>query len=382
MARVEAVHRAIRHVYEAALAPGDWSLALAEVAQVLGAQHASLIAQDIGAPTLAVFTGLESAHARSLQHEFEARLPEWIKAIPPGTPRRQTSEISDSDFQRTTIYNEVVKPAGMFYGLVAPLVSLPERQIHFSAGRDLGLADFSDEDVDAAGLIIPHLTTALLARSRLAAAELRARGAYEVLARMDFGVILLDARARPICVNPRAEALAMGGDGLSLSCHEVSAMLPSDARKLRAAIAAAVAMNTVARDASEAAIGRRASALCSLSRKPPRRPLVVHVLPVGATDVLDGISAATRVILIVMELDRPSSIDPMVLSATFHFTRREAALAALLARGMDLAEAATQLGVGLGTARGYLKQILSKTDTHRQAELVSLLLRSGLQIVR
>ncbi|RKR31219.1 helix-turn-helix transcriptional regulator [Paraburkholderia sp. BL17N1] len=381
MTRVETLHRTIRHVYEAALVPANWSPALAEVAGSLGAQHASLIVQVDGAPSLTVFTGLEPKHARHLQHEFETRLPGWIKAIPAGTLRRQTTEISEADFQRTDIYNQVVRPAGMFYGVVAPLVCLPDQQIHFSAGRDLGLTDFSDDDVDTASLIIPHLTTAVQARNRLAAAELRAKGAYEVIARLDFGVILLDARMRPIFVNPRAEVLGRAGDGLSLKRNEVSAMLQSEAKGLRDAISMAIGMNAAGRDASEAAMARQASMRCYLSRRPPRRPLVVRVLPVDATDFPDGISVATRAILFVMEPDGPSGIDQMALATTFHLTRREAVLATLLARGMDLAEAATQQGIGLGTARGYLKQILAKTDTHRQAELVSLLLRSGIQIV-
>lgn len=84
----------------------------------------------------------------------------------------------------------------------------------------------------------------------------------------------------------------------------------------------------------------------------------------------------------MIEPDKPAGIDPIILAATFHLTRREAALAGLLAQGVDLAEAALQSGIGIGTARGYLKQTMAKTGTHRQAELVSLLLRGGLQIAR
>ncbi|MFP4896536.1 helix-turn-helix transcriptional regulator [Paraburkholderia sp. EG304] len=51
----------------------------------------------------------------------------------------------------------------------------------------------------------------------------------------------------------------------------------------------------------------------------------------------------------------------------------------LLANGYCVEEAATKLAIALGTARGYLKQILGKTCTHRQAELVALILRSSLQ---
>ncbi|SAK43635.1 LuxR family transcriptional regulator [Caballeronia hypogeia] len=82
-----------------------------------------------------------------------------------------------------------------------------------------------------------------------------------------------------------------------------------------------------------------------------------------------------------MEADRPPAIDTSFLCAAFGLTRREAALAALLARGDDLRLAARQLNIEIGTARGYLKQVLAKTDTHRQAELVAFLLRGGLQPV-
>jgi DNA-binding CsgD family transcriptional regulator len=80
-------------------------------------------------------------------------------------------------------------------------------------------------------------------------------------------------------------------------------------------------------------------------------------------------------VMFVMDPDKPNGRDPNVIARIFHPTRREAALATLLARGIDLADAALQLGISVGTARGYLKQVLAKTYTHRQAELVALLLR-------
>lgn len=383
MTRVETIHRAIRHVYEAALAPDDWPSAIVSVTEAIGAPKAMLHVKAMQADSsFAISAGLETEHARRLQQEFETRLPGWIKAIPVGTPLRQTSAISDAAFRRSDIYNEAVRPAGGFYGIVAPLVRVPDRQVHFCAGRNLGAANFSDDDLDAASLIVPHLTTALQVRNRLAAADLRAKGAYDVITQLNIGVVLLDAAMRPIFANRCAEALARSGDGLLLTGKEVSASRPADAKGLRDAIATAISLNDVGRDAGEAAIRPQVPMRCYLSRKPPRLPLVVRVLPVSASDAQQGISAGTRAALFVIELDKPVGVDPTVLAATFHLTRREAALAALLARGMDLAEAASQSGIGIGTARGYLKQILAKTDTHRQAELVSLLLRGGLQIAR
>ena len=59
----------------------------------------------------------------------------------------------------------------------------------------------------------------------------------------------------------------------------------------------------------------------------------------------------------------------------FDLTAREAELAACLAAGQSLSQAAGALEMSLGTARHHLKSIFGKTGTRRQAELVALLAR-------
>ena len=56
-------------------------------------------------------------------------------------------------------------------------------------------------------------------------------------------------------------------------------------------------------------------------------------------------------------------------------TSREASLAEPLARDVTLTNAAATLGITRENARVHLKRIFSKTETRRQAELVSLILR-------
>lgn len=380
MTRLETIHQAIRHLYEATLAPDGWSRAGISVAEATAAHKTIFLGAQATSAPVEITTGFDVESARRMQREFEMQPPHWVDAIPIGTPLRQTSFISDREFQRSGFYNDAVRPAGGFYGMLAPLS--PDRRVYFVVGRDLGAPDFIDDDIGAVRLILPHLKTALQVQQHLAAADLRAKDAYEVISRMEFGVVLLDAGMRVIFANPVAEALARRSDGFLLNRNEVSATQPAEAKSLRDAIAAAVGLNNGGRDASESAVQRRTPMSCSLSRRPPSSPLVVRVLPVAASDVLDGISAATRAMLFVMELDRPVEIDRMVLLTAFHLTRREATLAAMLARGIDLAEAASQMGIGIGTARAYLKQILAKTNTHRQAEMISLLLRSSPPIMR
>jgi DNA-binding CsgD family transcriptional regulator len=58
----------------------------------------------------------------------------------------------------------------------------------------------------------------------------------------------------------------------------------------------------------------------------------------------------------------------------FGLTDAEARLADMLARGVELRAAASKLDITYGTARARLAEIFQKTNTHRQGELVSLIL--------
>ena len=380
MARLENVHTAIQHIYEAVVSPERWPQAVSDMVAASGSDRGFLFAAQLGTPVLSVAAGLDQEHSGALQRELQTRLPDWMKRIPPGVARRQSSEISDADFKRTYIYSEVVKPEGMFYGLILPVARISDREIHLTTvGRRLGAADYGDEDVSATALLAPHLSAALNVRSRLVAADLRVSGAFDVLARLDLGVILLDENARPLFVNPYAEALSRARDGLLISQREVSSLVFDDAKKLRAVISSALEFNAV-RKASDLQVRR--ALRCYITRCPPRLPLIVRVIPVTRCDSSGGLSAIVRVILFVLDPDRRAEIDWPVIAETFGLTRREAELAVLLARGMNMGQAAVQMHIKLDTARSYLKAIQGKTQTHRQSELVSLLLRSGLHVLR
>jgi DNA-binding CsgD family transcriptional regulator len=64
-----------------------------------------------------------------------------------------------------------------------------------------------------------------------------------------------------------------------------------------------------------------------------------------------------------------------ILAKTFRLTPSEAKLACVLARGTSLRIAALELKLSWETTRSQLKSIFAKTDTHRQSELVALLLQ-------
>lgn len=373
MTRDETIHIAVRQIYEAALSTKCWPTALSSMMKVIGGEKAMLTETTTGTAGRSFWSGLDADNASKLQREFQTRLPDWIRAIPVGEPMRQSSMISDAAFMRSDIYNETIRPVGGFYAIVAPLLQIPGRRAYFSVCRSRGAADFSDDDLAAARLIVPHVVTALKVQGRLETAELPLRGFLDVLTQLSIGVILVDEVLRPVFVNSCAEAIAAHRDGLLLSRQAVAASLHADNEKLRGVMIGALAWHSRRRKADLVAWTIDAPVRCHLSRRFPRPPLAVCVVPLFPTDF----AGDARALLFVMEPDRPPAIGSTVLAEMFQLTRREAALATLLTRGIGLSEAAARLQIGVGTARGYLKQVLAKTGTHRQAELVALLLRTA-----
>ncbi len=178
-----------------------------------------------------------------------------------------------------------------------------------------------------------------------------------VLERLDTGVILLDAAGHPAFINARASRIVAAADGIAADATGVSAA-GAATRALRAAIAAVAA-------------GHVPSRRIYLERPSGLAALVVTVIPLDGID--DG---APRVALFIIDPAAPVRIDTHALGAAYGLTPREASIAALLTRGADVAQAAGTLGIGVSSAREYLKRVLDKTGARRQANLVRLVLRS------
>ena len=111
------------------------------------------------------------------------------------------------------------------------------------------------------------------------------------------------------------------------------------------------------------------------SRAEKRAPLDILVVPLRAAT---GWLAPRRpaAMLFVSDSERASNPTAERLQRTFGLTRAEAAVAVELLNGHGL-KAAAALGIAPVTARTHLTAIFGKTGTHRQAELVRVLLQHG-----
>lgn len=107
------------------------------------------------------------------------------------------------------------------------------------------------------------------------------------------------------------------------------------------------------------------------------RDCLIRAIPLPQT-MRQALMADERASHLLVARDMASIVGPSAaqLLETFGVTRGEAELLAHLCMGDDLRAFAEVRGVSIHTARTQLKQVMAKTQTHRQSDLVRLLMNS------
>lgn len=375
MARSEAIVQSVRRIYEALPEADGWNTVMSAAARAARCQQITFFVHDTRRERTTFMTGLGiSQHGLAgFAAAGSGKLPAWRHAIPLGRLMPRSHMWSDGDYVRTDFYNMAVRPMDSFYGGLMPLIREPRAHVYLGVGRLTGDRDYDAEDIAAAELLAPHIATAWRLRERLAHSAALGNAAHAVLDRLETGLVLVDAEMRVVFANARAEAIGREHDGLLLRRSGLAASLPHETRALHRAIAAAQAMHEAGASTETVARSGETLRLC-LSRR-LRPPLIATVVPIRAAQVALPAPVPALAGVFVVEPERRPAVDAALLAEAFGLARREAQLAAALARGLDLAQAAASLGIGIGTARWYLKRVLEKTETRRQAELVGLILR-------
>ena len=129
--------------------------------------------------------------------------------------------------------------------------------------------------------------------------------------------------------------------------------------------------------ASEAGAAEASGGSLELAGARGNMRAVVAPLPVPAPTVSEPRPAA---VLFVGAPEDSDAERAQGLRELYGLTQAEARIAARLARGQRLSEIAGELEISINTVRGHLKQVFAKTGTHRQAELVRLVLSAPSQL--
>ena len=204
-----------------------------------------------------------------------------------------------------------------------------------------------------------------------------------VARRSDFPVLLIDRDGRVAFANREASALTFEGAGIAIDGDTIRTQNPEDNFRLRTAVEHCCRF--------EAGGPSTPNIVLTVERK-GRRPITLSVAPGTSlgqlkdqhdggvhADVNGVILRPTDCVAIVTISDPERTWMPALKQVfdQYGLSGSEARLAGALAHGASLSMAARSLKLREQTARSYLKQIFFKTGTHRQGELIWLLLSSA-----
>jgi DNA-binding CsgD family transcriptional regulator len=128
-------------------------------------------------------------------------------------------------------------------------------------------------------------------------------------------------------------------------------------------------------------MGLEAGGSAKVSRPSGRRAFRLLVSPFRTTTPQPGPSQPAATVFI-FDPHAQTEDTGEALARLYGFTPGETRVATLLMHGLDIAEAADQLGIARSTTRNVVKRLFMKTGTNRQAELVRELLVGPAQIAR
>ena len=178
--------------------------------------------------------------------------------------------------------------------------------------------------------------------------------ASAALDRFNQGVVIVDRTRRVHYVNSLASSICSESKMLQIRQGVLFAVEARHVRPLTQAC-------------EQAALTARET-LLRLDRAEPQSTLSVLV-----TGLPPHSQSQCSIALAMLTLNDPQrrALPSQVRLMTFYgLTRTEAAVTQLLVAGKTLAALARVLGMSVATARTHLRGVLSKTDTHRQSELI------------
>jgi len=361
----------VDRIYQAAVSPEYWPSFLETLREELGATslHLGFRLPSPGDPGVMLTVGLQEGFENAYRSYFHSVDP-WMPRIAgerEGVIRALEEFVPESELVGTEFYNDWLRPQGILHGFGAFLYkSGPGELVSSLSGfRDKHSGPFQKEDLDRIKPLVSHLQRALEIHRRIGTAQLRADAAEEALDRISGGVILLDDRLDLVATNRAGDEILSMNDGLALDRDGPSAVMQKQTRELRKLLSRAAAAGARA--------GSNAGGVMSLARPSGRPALQIVVIPVRreSSPLFDRrATAAVFVTDPAAGVERP----PERLRRIYGLTVTEAEVASRLARGMRLPEIGEDLGVSLHTIRGHLKQLFAKTGTHRQADLIRVLL--------
>jgi DNA-binding CsgD family transcriptional regulator len=363
MVTVEDFSRLVAGIYAAAVTPQHWEAAIRAVHRALGGMGGTLVIADGGGWSI-LDSSMPAAASKSYTEHFY-RVDHVLAAVdkgPVGAVRTGSEVIAP--YRHLEFYVDWMRPNELEDGLFVRLTGEPRPACFIVAAPGRTESFDTPERMKLVSGLVPHLQQALRTQDKLAVLANRTVELAGALDVVRHGAILVAGEHLVMNLNSAAERILRAEDGLYMQSGRIAATSTRAEQELHCAI-----QNALAAEPSTVRTGRSLTCV----RPSGKRPYVIHVLPSHRRHADEPLRHPMALVLIIDPDDEP---EPTValLRRLYRLTEAEAAVAIHVMRGADLKEISEELSISYTTVRTHLQHVFDKTDTHRQAELVRLLL--------
>jgi DNA-binding CsgD family transcriptional regulator len=361
------IEQAIQNFVEASVLPDLLPNALNNLAKAMNARGALLATPKFSRRCNPVSEGIDDSFSAYLEQgwykvdERTQRGVEWYLANGAGF-FCEDMLFSREELRKSSYFQGFAEKQDVPWFAAAPLVGDEQDYVAITFNRRAKEGHFTREDIARLNKVLPSLRVAgLVCQASIAARE---HGMLLTLGMIAKPAFLLDSQGKVLDQN-ECGADFLGG-ALRLRFGRLTA--PTQSLQTRIDLAIDTSLSATDREKFQPTIVHLGSEAFPTTAK-------LQVMPITG-DAHNVFHRAKAIMIISLGIPH-SETSASALEALYGLSRRETEIAMVLAKGKSIGQAALNLGIGVGTARFYLKSIFSKTATHRQAELVSLILGLG-----
>lgn len=364
MLNLDHYDRVVSHIYEAALVPAHWDIALTAMMDLFAPRewHVGFIVWERLNPSAGRFIGSTGVHplAQAAYVEHFAGRQEWSvrgHEMKLGQIVLSDELITRDQFLKTAFYKNFLGP----WGYELALIGMLDRD-----GADhMGIVCPGPPGVDVSNLqeaihrLTPHVQRAARISRRIGEADLRADTATDLLNASPYAVIALGPDLEFLMANSLGQALLEQSGGLSVNNGRLRIQDPATAQMLADLASGRSKDHSV----TFTAAGRDSAELVMTA---------LSVSPTHGDTFADRTGGAALMLIGGQRIDISDSV-MAALQQSFGLTKAEARLAAFLIKGSGVRGYAADRGVSAEAGKYLLKGVYAKTGLSNQTELVAML---------
>ncbi len=369
----------VHEIYAAALEPTRWPDVVMQIAALCRSPRAMLFTPTL-APPQGGFTHAFNMPVAEMElwmkkgiHEdllVEALVRKgWLKD---GMTVTGDELVPRAQLLASRFYRDLWQPTGIgrvCAGIIFDGSNLYLPPVALLVYRSFDDPDFRSEEVEVVRRLVKHLARALGLMFHLSDLAFRVAATTAALERLAAGVLVVNQHGHVVFSNHAAKRLFCRENVLQLRVDGVGGALLNLAPRLKRHERAFQGALRDALDPLQATM--RTLPITGDDGIPT---CVVHVAPLMEVSPFRATQEGAGALVFLYDLESAAAISPDRLMSLYGMTRAEAGVAMEVVRGGATDVMAGRLGVSVNTFNTHLRNVFGKTSTHRQADLLKLLL--------